>query len=124
LQKSSRPGLSVRPWNILVLSALLDPSGAWVAILFAQLSAFSVAHHAALRGYIQSGTSPPESATTDINHGYIAIKLWLMLAQKKSSRDDMGNITALTVWNELWPPFENLMNVFEVESRAGLSMVS
>lgn len=116
--------MNIRAWNILAFSALLDPSESWISIMYAQLPTFSVAHHAVLRAYVQDGLSLPESAITDINHTYIAIKLWLMLAHKKSARDNSGNVTAISVWNELWPPFESLVNLLETEVQAGNSMVS
>lgn len=67
----------------------------------------------------------PEAAITDINHAYISIKVWLIIAQMKASRDGSGCSTeALIVWNELWPPFESLIQFFEAEFRMGLSPVS
>lgn len=80
-------------------------------------------HHAVLRTYTQAAISTLESATSDINHAYIAIKLWLLLAQRKSQTDNGGNATALMVWNELWPPFEAMIGVLEVDFQLGMSMV-
>ncbi len=102
----------------------MDPSENWITLMYMQLPTFSSAYQATLRGYLQAGTSPPESAITDINHAYVAIKLWLMLAQKRAVKEDEGSISAFMVWNELWPPFESLVNVFEAEVQVGLSMVS
>lgn len=93
-------------------------------MLFAQLPVFSIAHFSSLRVYIQSGTRIQESATTDINHAYISIKLWLMLAQREATATSIGTITALAVWNELWPPFESLMNILEAEAQVGTISVS
>ncbi|KAJ6630829.1 hypothetical protein B0H10DRAFT_1938967 [Mycena sp. CBHHK59/15] len=42
----------------------------------------------------------------------------------KSLTDDAGNVTALTVWNELWPPFEAMINILEADVQMGLSMYS
>jgi hypothetical protein len=67
--------------------------------------------------------SLPESAVTDINHAYIAIKLWLLLAQAKASAGDGGTVYSLTVWNELWPPFERLVNMLESEIQSGTPSV-
>lgn len=91
--------------------------------MFDLLSAFSTIHHAVLRAYTQSAINPIESATTDINHAYIAIKLWLLLAQRTSSAGNGGNATALMVWNELWPPFEAMISVLETDFQLGMSMV-
>ncbi|KAF7363482.1 hypothetical protein MSAN_01004100 [Mycena sanguinolenta] len=125
-ERSGRPGLAVRSWNLIVLAALLDSSSnQQIAPIFDLLSAFSMAHHAVLRAYTQQGAiGSLDSATTDINHAYIAIKLWLLLAQKKSQTDNGGNATALMVWNELWPPFEAMIGVLEADFQLGLSMTT
>jgi hypothetical protein len=78
--------------------------------------------------HFHPGISPPESSITDINHAFIAIKLWLMLAQIVSRSDnsdrgdDGGDQWALFVWNELWPPFENLLNILEGEAHTNSSV--
>ncbi|KAF5365590.1 hypothetical protein D9758_003325 [Tetrapyrgos nigripes] len=113
LDRSGRQRTNLRAWNVLVLAVLLDPSETWISSMFYQLDAFSVVYHAALRGHTNSAHGMPDSAITDINHAYIAIKLWMMLAQKKASKEGTGNVDALTTWNELWPPFERLVNLFE-----------
>lgn len=109
---------------MLVLAALLEPKENWTTTLLAQLSSFSYAHHAAIRVYSQSGTSPPESSTVDINHAYIAIKLWILLAQKVTAHGNGGDARVFGVWNELWPPFEGLVNAFEAEASSSQSLVS
>jgi len=126
VERSGRPGLSVRSWNILVLAALLDGSSNQIIPMFDLLSAFSATHHAVLRAYTQSALNPAESATTDINHAYIAIKLWLLLAQRKSygPTSNAGNAPALMVWNELWPPFEAMVEVLETDFQLGMSMTT
>ncbi|KAJ7685226.1 hypothetical protein DFH06DRAFT_1157872 [Mycena polygramma] len=121
-ERSGRATLAVRSWNLIVLAVLLDNSGtAPVTPMFDLLSAFSTIHHTVLRAYAQTAI---DSATTDINHAYIAIKLWLLLAQRKSMTDNAGNTTALTVWNELWPPFEAMIGVLETDFQLGLSMTT
>ncbi|KAG7452502.1 uncharacterized protein BT62DRAFT_879722 [Guyanagaster necrorhizus] len=121
-RRSSRHYMTIRAWNVLILSALMDPSENWITLIYMQLPTFSSAYQTALRGYLQAGTSPPESAITDINHAYVAIKLWLILAQKRAVKEEEGCVSAFTVWNELWFPFESLVNVFEAEVQVGLSM--
>lgn len=101
----------------------MGPTTDWITILLPQLPSFSTAHNVALRGYLQSGSGLPEHIMTDINHAYIAIKLWLMLAHKNSMEDADG-FAAVAVWNELWPPFESFVVVLEAEAQAGSSMVS
>ncbi|KAK0483676.1 hypothetical protein IW261DRAFT_1464504 [Armillaria novae-zelandiae] len=122
VERSSRHIMTIRAWNVLILAALMDPSENWITLMYMQLPTFSSAYQATLRGYLQAGTSPPDSAITDINHAYVAIKLWLMLAQKRAAKEEEGSISAFMVWNELWPPFESLVNVFEAEVQVGLSM--
>lgn len=121
-RSSGRPGLGVRSWNLLILAVLLE--GKQMAPMFDLLAAFSTTHHAVLRAYTQSAISPSESATTDINHAYIAIKLWLLLAQRISPTDTGGNATALMVWNELWPPFEAMIGILEADFQMGMSMTT
>jgi hypothetical protein len=70
------------------------------------------------------GNNIPESATTDVNHAFIAIKLWMMLARKVGPNHPSEMITdvrnpEIAVWNEIWPIFESLMNVLEMEAQAG-----
>ncbi|RDB21389.1 hypothetical protein Hypma_011626 [Hypsizygus marmoreus] len=121
-ERSTHTNLRVRAWNMLALSALMEPKENWYTTLLAQLPSFSYAHHAAMRVYAQSTTSASESAMIDINHAYIGIKLWVLLAQKASTSDSAGDLKTFSVWNELWPPFESIINVFEVEARAGQSL--
>ncbi|KIY43409.1 hypothetical protein FISHEDRAFT_10379, partial [Fistulina hepatica ATCC 64428] len=122
LQKHSRHSFTVRTWNILLLAGLLDKTESYITLLFAHLSSFAMIHHATLRVYLQAGTNPSDAAITDINHAYVAIKLWIMLAMKKSVREETGNEVAMMVWNELWPPFENVVRVFEAQVQSGLSV--
>ena len=121
----------MRTWNILVLAALLEPSDKWISILFDQLQPFSSAFSSSLRPY---GLAEP--TTTDINHAYIAIKLWLLLARRSSQADSLTDTVAatgtvrigsgaeFTAWNELWPMFEGLANHFETDPQTGNLSVS
>jgi hypothetical protein len=133
IQKGSRQSLSVRSWNILAWAALSNPSDKWVSILLAQLPAFSLVHSFSLRAYTQSAANPtPASAITDINRAYLSIKLWMMLARKNAlhgnnftlKKEDAGISAEDLVWNELWPAFESLATVFEVEGYTENNSVS
>jgi hypothetical protein len=75
-----------------------------------------------MRPYAQSN-STSELATTDFNHGFIAIKIWLMLALKTSTTEGLGDGPILRVWNELWPMFDSIMGSLETEVHVGLSSV-
>jgi hypothetical protein len=105
-----------------------------------QLPTFSFAFSSSLRIHGPSNTGSLEPATTDINHAYIAIKLWILLARRKSLSEEngavdnpvagpgtphnIGNVAEITVWNELWPVFEGLMEYFEGEAQTGTVSVS
>ena len=62
---------------------------------------------------------PTDKAST-INHSYISIKLWLLLGKKLSDAAleplHASNVLAFRFWNELWPPFERLLHVYDVDT--------
>ena len=115
-QKLARQSIALRTWNILVLAALLDPEERWLAMMYTQLNIFSATYQSLLRTYAYLD-HPPETATTDVNHAYIAIKFWLLLTHKKARRDGAGNEMEMGVWNELWPPFEAMVGLLGTESQ-------
>ncbi|KAK7054868.1 hypothetical protein VNI00_003331 [Paramarasmius palmivorus] len=119
-EKPGRQSMNVRGWNILLLAALKEESLQWMDLMCSLLGAFTTAHHTALRNHTQSHGIITEAAILDINHAYIAIKLWLILAQHKLKEVGTSNDVAFRVWDTLWPPFEALVNVFEAEAQAGL----
>ncbi|KAF9464728.1 hypothetical protein BDZ94DRAFT_1255766 [Collybia nuda] len=121
MEKSSHTSLSIRAWNIIVLTALLETTENWCSLLFPHLSSFSYAYHAVLQPYAQSGQPPNthETSTADVNHAFIGLKLWMLLSRKASGINDTDNLNSSSVWNELWPPFEGLIDVFEPGIRAG-----
>lgn len=121
-EKSAHEYTTVRAWNMLALAALMEPSAKWSAMLFAQLHNCSYAHRTVLRVHGHSGAISVETSTADINHAYITIKLWMMLAQKMSVNSQASSLAPSAVWNELWPPFEYLLSALENEARAGLSL--
>ncbi|KAJ7632645.1 hypothetical protein FB45DRAFT_913016 [Roridomyces roridus] len=114
------PALNVRGWSIIVLAALMDGASNPINSLLELLPAFSTTHHAVLRAYTQSPLNTLESATADLNHAYIAIKLWLLL----SSAGDADNSVSLMVWNELWPSLGAMIEVLEAEYQSGTSMTT
>lgn len=89
--------------------------------MFNQLGAFSAVHGAVLRAHVQSGLVFLDA--TDVNYAYIAIKLWLLLAEKKAETEEGENISCIAVWNELWTPFESLVNVLETQVISGQTSV-
>jgi hypothetical protein len=119
-----------------VLAALSETTDSWGVILFRYFHNFCFAYSSSIRSYVQSGTIL-ESAAADINHAYAAIKLWLLLAQKNGHQVNYGlphaeltgrgpniNLATLWIWNELWPHFESLVNILEVDAQAGNVSVS
>ncbi|EJD06034.1 uncharacterized protein FOMMEDRAFT_119510 [Fomitiporia mediterranea MF3/22] len=132
-ERSNRHTLTVRAWNALVLEAL-QSSPEWkpAAQLFDNLSSFSASYHSSLRAQIQGFGLPPDLTASDVNQAYVAIKLWLLLSRTCSeeariTNDGMPSAAdhmledrnASLVWNELWPPFERLVNLLESDTEVG-----
>ncbi|KAL0946866.1 hypothetical protein HGRIS_013032 [Hohenbuehelia grisea] len=117
MEKPSRQGLGVRGWNIMAFAALSDQSGVWAKTVLDQVQTFSIVHHAALRSVVLSN-GPLDAARTDINYAYIAIKLWILLTKMVSKKEDVDWTTWLRVWNQLWFPFQSLLNLLEDEVTA------
>ncbi|KAF9246494.1 hypothetical protein BU15DRAFT_40292 [Melanogaster broomeanus] len=115
-QRSPRPGLTLRAWNILLLAALSDPSSKHDTLLLAQFDRFLSPYIKTLGVYVQAHTPPPETAAADIEHAYIALKSWLLLIHRltpsRQTIDPGGDLTK-RIWNELWPPFESLVDLFQ-----------
>ena len=75
-----------------------------------------------------------DHAHADISYAYASIKLWLLLARKAAAEQpavsasgglqDFEGYTVKMVWNELWPPFESVIEAFEMDARAGSNSVS
>ncbi|KXN89237.1 Protein kinase C delta type [Leucoagaricus sp. SymC.cos] len=121
----SRPQLrSMRAWNILAIVALSEKSETfWVTQLFKQLKAFSRTYFNALWPYIKPVGPVSDSATADINQAYLAIKLWSLIAKRSDISHRTGGSVYESVWNELWPPFESIVNVLEEEVQNGVSPI-
>ncbi|KAF7304918.1 hypothetical protein MKEN_01206100 [Mycena kentingensis (nom. inval.)] len=118
--RPGKPGLSVRSWNLIVLAVLLEKSDRHIQHMFDIFPTLSNLHHNVLRPYSQSSAGL-DTATADINHAYIAIKLWLLLAQRKAASEDATPATAFMVWNELWPPLEGMVGALEYDLHLGMS---
>jgi hypothetical protein len=115
----------MRAWNILAIAALSDKADTfWATQLFKQLEAFSVTHLHTLSPYIRAAGPVSDSASADINQGYVGIKLWLMLAKRCEEAGQTGEPAYDAVWNELWPPIESIVNILEAEAQNGISPVS
>lgn len=119
-------------WNILLLEALQRSTFENVlAQLFAQLQSFSAAYYASLQASHSHFSSFHDVLAFDINHAYIAIKLWLLLSLRVSGKglneNEGGSSSeseyqfsedrnASLVWNELWPAFESLILLSDADA--------
>ncbi|KAF7323012.1 hypothetical protein HMN09_00080900 [Mycena chlorophos] len=119
--RSGRAGLGIRAWNLMVLVVLLDSSDRHIRPMFDLFQSLANLHHSILRPFAQSSVGI-ESATYEINHAYITIRLWLLLAQRNAANPEANNATAFMVWNELWPPMEAMVSTLEGDLHLGLSM--
>lgn len=85
-------------------------------VLLPQLNVFTPAYYRCLGIYVLEGTTPSESVVADVEHAFIALKLWLLLAQTPLANPTRESPSVKTIWNELWPPFEALVNLFKADS--------
>lgn len=107
------------------------------SLLLQQFHSFSHAYYVSL---MPGPPAAPEYETLDdveISRAYIAIKLWFLLSRKASEKSGMefdttGQLdtqdaeasSARMIWNQLWPPFEMVLQALESDSRATSSLVS
>ncbi|KAF5358295.1 hypothetical protein D9756_001552 [Leucocoprinus leucothites] len=124
-ERHGRPQLrSMRAWNVLAIAALSDGAETfWATQLFKQLKAFSATYFNVLSSHLKAGGLILDTASGDINQVDVAIKLWLMIARKSQDSCRYGEPVYDLVWNELWPPFGNIVNALEVEAQTGVSPV-
>ncbi|KAI0670290.1 hypothetical protein C8Q78DRAFT_114403 [Trametes maxima] len=124
--------MSVRVWNILLVGALSRPTSEAAVLMFQHFPAFVLAYCTSLNPYhtpSQLSVDAQDRAHADISYAYASIKLWLLLARKVASEEatvdvagklqDGEGLAAKMVWNELWPPFEDVVGAFEADVRAG-----
>lgn len=100
-----------------------DADSSWATQLFKQMKTFSVVYSNSLWPYIKSTGPVLDSATADINHAYIAMKLWLMIAGQSEGARRLGEPVYNAVWDEFWPAFESIVSVLETEAQTGISPV-
>lgn len=121
---------------MLTLRAIQSPSQKTSADFFTHLSRFSYVYHLSLRLHTHTVGIPKDLEASDISYAFSAIKLWLLLARRCSNdafvtqSQDLteGSLSrdrnALQVWNELWPPFENLVTMSEIDPEDVETLVS
>ncbi|KAJ3516626.1 hypothetical protein NLJ89_g1005 [Agrocybe chaxingu] len=118
-EKTSRPPLSIRSWNILLLASLLEGKDEWKSMLYAEFTAFANVYSAMLRSYVHSGVNSLAAATNDVNQAHVATKLWLMAVSSIPATQGGENLVN-GVWNELWAAYQSFLGVLETEAQFGL----
>ncbi|KAI9446343.1 hypothetical protein H4582DRAFT_1905062 [Lactarius indigo] len=114
-EKSARL-LSIHVWNVLLLTALSHKFTRPGALLMGHFSVLSLT-------VSSSATQGLVSAAANINHCYASVKLWLlldlMLSQDPESPDGRAAVSKagpFVIWNELWPPFSDLISAHEADA--------
>lgn len=130
--------MTVRAWDILLIGALSRPSGTAATVLLKYFTAFTLAYSTSLNPYhtpsVLDSPDTQDRAHADISYAYASMKLWLLLARKTAveqpvvgasgSLQDIEGFAVKMIWNELWPPFESVLEAFEMDARAGNHSVS
>ncbi|KAH9180668.1 hypothetical protein EDB89DRAFT_1920409 [Lactarius sanguifluus] len=123
-EKSARL-LSIHVWNVLLLTALSHKFTRSGVLLMGHFPTFVIAYREALT-VSSSATQGLVSAAANINHCYASVKLWLlldmMLSQDPGSPDGHAAVSKagpFVIWNELWPPFSDLISAHEAERAEG-----
>lgn len=90
---------------------------------------FVIAYREAL-AVSSSATQGLVGPAANVNHCYASVKLWLlldmMLSQDPESPDGSGVTSKagpFVIWNELWPPFSDLISAHEADVPKGQNMV-
>lgn len=120
--------LSIHVWNLLLLTTLSHKFTRAGALLMGHFSTFVVAYREALT-VSSSATQGLVGAAANINHCYASVKLWLlldrMLSQDPESPDGRAGVSTagpFVIWNELWPPFSDLISAHEADVPKGQNM--
>jgi len=124
-EKSTRL-LSIHVWNLLLLTTLSHKFTRSGALLMRHFSTFVIAYREAL-AVSSSAIQGLVGAAANINHCYASVKLWLlldmMLSQDPESPDASGGTAGpFVIWNELWPPFSDLISAHEADVPKGQNM--
>ncbi|KAI6150742.1 hypothetical protein BKA82DRAFT_122595 [Pisolithus tinctorius] len=117
--RSFHSEITIRPWIVMLLSAVSTPSSEkYGTLMMSRFDNFVVPYTKTLGTYVQGRLPPPETAAVDIEYTYLAMKSWLLLLHKLSTENTVDPRGELThkIWNELWPPFESLAKLLGQES--------
>ncbi|KAH9050659.1 hypothetical protein EDB84DRAFT_1666282 [Lactarius hengduanensis] len=115
-------------WNVLLLTTLSHKFTRSGVLLMGHFPTFVIAYREALT-LTSSATQGLVSAAANINHCYASVKLWLlldvMLSQDPESPDGRAAVSKagpFVIWNELWPPFSDLISAHEADVPRGQNM--
>jgi hypothetical protein len=121
--------LSINTWNVLLLAASTHTSPGPGAHLIKSFPAFVTTYREALAAS-SSAINGVVLAAANINHCYASVKLWLllerMLSQTPEATDGRAPIPKAmpyVIWNELWPPFSDLIAAYEADVSKGQDTV-
>ncbi|VDB82999.1 unnamed protein product [Peniophora sp. CBMAI 1063] len=118
--KASR--LSLKTWNIFVLASISRDLPQSAQALLRHFPIFAATFHECL---LSPSTMGPTDKASTINHGYISIKLWLLLGKKLSDAAleplHASNVLAFRFWNDLWPPFLRVLTMLMTGAHGGAS---
>ena len=121
--------LSINTWNVLLLAALTHISPGPGAHLIKDFPAFVTTYREALAAS-SSAINGVVLAAANINHCYASVKLWLLLERMLSQtpetpdgRDPIPKTMPFVIWNELWPPFSDLITAYEADVSKGQDTV-
>lgn len=137
-QRHGRHALNVRDWSIITLRAIQSSSPRAAAHFFSHLSRFSYVYHLSLRMHTHTHSLglPRDLEASEISYAFTAIKLWLLLSRRCATKGPISQSqeiheerssqdrNAYQVWNELWPPFENLITMSEMDQDDVETLVS
>ncbi|KAF8910955.1 hypothetical protein CPB84DRAFT_1842225 [Gymnopilus junonius] len=96
--RESRLPLSIRSWNVLLLVTLQEGHSDWMSMMNIVIS----------------------SCNDRCEPAHIAMKGWLILVNGLSHEYEGREGMVSSVWNELWPAYEEFLTVLETEAQAGL----
>jgi len=121
--------LGINTWNVLLLAALTHMSPGPGALLIKHFRAFVTTYREALAAS-SSAIHGVVLAAANINHCYASVKLWLLLERMLSQTPGTPDGRALipkampfVIWNELWPPFSDLITAYEADVSKGQDTV-
>lgn len=105
---------SLRMWNFLLLAVLSTDWSECAFSLWRMRTRFSQLLQRAL---VPQQVVLSDSASTELNQAFIALRLWLLLIQQICSKSALSTVFHVadrdqcerSLWNEFWPSFERVL---------------